>query len=114
VCGSLELPLANMYLRYHSVPRTSLLEQVEKCSARAYVFYVTLAHFIELNAGYSPIRDVQLAEWSKEAIARENQRKLAADGDDLVTKSEAGLLVSSRAHPGPVGRGGDNDKGASQ
>lgn len=103
-----------MYLRYHSVPRTSLLEQAEKSSVRAHVFCLTLAHFIELNAGCSPIRDVQLAEWSKEAIAREDQRKLAADGDDVVAKSETGLLVSSRAHPGPGRRVGDNDKGASQ
>jgi hypothetical protein len=55
--------------------RTSLLEQTEKNSARAYVFRLILAHFTELSAGYSPMWDVELAEWSKEAIAK-NQRKL--------------------------------------
>jgi hypothetical protein len=93
--------------------RTSLLEQTEKNSARAYGFCLILAHFTKLSAGYSPMWDVQLAEWSKEAIAK-NQRKLITDGDDVVAKSEAGLLVSSRAHIGLVGRVGDNNKGASK
>ncbi|OKO69174.1 hypothetical protein [Bradyrhizobium sp. AS23.2] len=90
--------------------RTSLLEQTEKNSARAYVFRLILAHFTELNAGYSAMWD---AEWSKEAIAK-NQRKLITDGDDVVAKRETSLLVSSRAHIGLVGRVGDNNKGASK
>jgi hypothetical protein len=42
--------------------------------------------------------DVQLAEWTKEAIAK-NQRKLVTDGDDIEAKSEAGLLVSPGGGP---------------
>jgi len=52
-----------------------------------------LADFKEISAGYSPMWDVQLAEWTKEAIET-NQRKLITDGDDVTAKSEAGLLVS--------------------
>jgi hypothetical protein len=52
-----------------------------------------LADFKEVSAGYSPMWDVQLAEWTKDAIER-NQRKLITDGGDLTAKSEAGLLVS--------------------
>jgi len=57
--------------------------------------------------------DVQLAKWSKEAIA-EKHRKLITDGDDVVAKSETGLLIRSRAHIGLVGSVGDKDKGASK
>ena len=52
-----------------------------------------LARFTELSAGYSPMWDVQLAEWTKEAVEN-NQRKLITDGNDIAAKSEAGLLVS--------------------
>jgi hypothetical protein len=52
-----------------------------------------LAHFTEISAGYSPMWDVRLAEWTKEAIAK-GQRKLMTDGDDLEAKSASGLLVS--------------------
>ena len=52
-----------------------------------------LAHFTEISAGYSPMWDVRPAEWTKEAIAKD-QRKLITDGDDLEAKSAAGLLVS--------------------
>lgn len=62
-----------------------------------------LAQFREISAGYSPMWDVQLAEWTKEAIEK-NQRKLVTDGDDLTAKSEAGLLVSPGG--GPVGTNG--------
>src|SRR5262249_56599017 len=51
-----------------------------------------LAHFTEISAGYSPMWDVQLAEWTKDAIEK-NQRKLITDGDDVAAKSETGLLV---------------------
>jgi hypothetical protein len=57
-----------------------------------------LAQFSELSAGYSPMWDVQLAEWSKEAIEK-NQRKLITDGDDVVAKSNTGLLVSPGGGP---------------
>jgi hypothetical protein len=57
-----------------------------------------LAEFSELSDGYSPMWDVQLAEWSKESIAN-NQRKLITDGDDIVAKSEGGLLVSPVGGP---------------
>jgi hypothetical protein len=99
-----------MYLKHCSVVmRTSLLEQTEKNSARAYGFRLILAHFTELSAGYSPMWDFQLAEWSKEAIAK-NQRKLITDGDDVLAKSEKGLLVSPRAHIDLVGRVGITTK----
>ena len=52
-----------------------------------------LANFKEISAGYSPMWDVQLAEWTKEAVEN-NQRKLITDGNDIAAKSEAGLLVS--------------------
>jgi hypothetical protein len=52
-----------------------------------------LAHFSEISAGYSPMWDVRLAEWTKEAIEK-GQRKLITDGDDLEAKSDSGLLVS--------------------
>ena len=42
--------------------------------------------------------DVQLAEWTKEAIEK-NQRKLITDGDDLAVMSEKGLLVSPGGGP---------------
>ena len=42
--------------------------------------------------------DVQLAEWTKEAIEK-NQRKLITDGDDVTVKSEKGLLVSPGGGP---------------
>ena len=57
-----------------------------------------LAHFKEISAGYSPMWDVQLAEWTKETIEK-NQRKLITDGDDITAKSEAGLLVSPVGGP---------------
>jgi hypothetical protein len=57
-----------------------------------------LAHFKEISAGYSPMWDVQLSEWTKEAIEN-NQRKLITDGDDIAAKSEAGLLVSPVGGP---------------
>jgi hypothetical protein len=57
-----------------------------------------LAHFTELSAGYSPMWDVQLAEWTKDAIEK-NQRRLITDGDDVAAKSETGLLVSPVGGP---------------
>jgi hypothetical protein len=57
-----------------------------------------LANFSEISPGYSPMWDVQLAEWTKEAIQK-NQRKLITDGGDVATKSEAGLLVSPGGGP---------------
>ena len=57
-----------------------------------------LANFKEISAGYSPMWDVQLAEWTKEAIEK-NQRKLITDGDDVTVKSKAGLLVSPGGGP---------------
>jgi hypothetical protein len=42
--------------------------------------------------------DVQLAEWTKEAIEK-NQRKLITDGDDVAVKSDTGLLVSPGGGP---------------
>src|SRR3954471_2052316 len=52
----------------------------------------------KFSPGYSPMWDVQLAEWTKEAIEK-NQRKLITDGDDITAKSEAGLLVSPVGGP---------------
>jgi hypothetical protein len=57
-----------------------------------------LARFTEISAGYSPMWDVQLAEWTKEAIEK-NQRQLITDGDDLIVKSQTGLLVSPGGGP---------------
>jgi hypothetical protein len=57
-----------------------------------------LANFKEISAGYSPMWDVQLAEWSKEAIET-SQRKLITDGDDVTAKSERGLLISPGGGP---------------
>jgi hypothetical protein len=57
-----------------------------------------LANFKEISAGYSPMWDVQLAEWSEVAIEK-NQRKLITDGDDVASKSEAGLLISPGGGP---------------
>jgi hypothetical protein len=57
-----------------------------------------LAHFKEISAGYSPMWDVRLAEWTKEAISKD-QRKLITDGDDLEAKSASGLLVSPAGGP---------------
>jgi len=57
-----------------------------------------LARFKEISAGYSPMWDVQLAEWTKEAIEK-NQRKLITDGDDVTVKSQTGLLVSPGGGP---------------
>ncbi|MBR0914936.1 hypothetical protein JQ589_34075 [Bradyrhizobium japonicum] len=57
-----------------------------------------LAHFTEISAGYSPMWDVRLAEWTKEAISKD-QRKLITDGDDLEAKSASGLLVSPAGGP---------------
>lgn len=57
-----------------------------------------LAHFTEISAGYSPMWDVRLAEWTKEAISKD-QRKLITDGDDLEAKSASGLLVSPVGGP---------------
>ena len=57
-----------------------------------------LAQFREISAGYSPMWDVQLAEWTKEAIEK-NQRKLITDGEDVTAKSETGLLVSPGGGP---------------
>src|SRR4029450_13923333 len=52
-----------------------------------------LEKFKEISLGYSPMWDVQLAEWTKEAIEK-NQRKLITDGDDVIVTSKAGLLGS--------------------
>jgi hypothetical protein len=57
-----------------------------------------LAHFKEISAGYSPMWDVRLAEWTQEAISKD-QRKLITDGDDLEAKSASGLLVSPAGGP---------------
>ncbi|MGK7062826.1 DUF7482 domain-containing protein [Bradyrhizobium sp. 1050_B9_N1_2] len=57
-----------------------------------------LAHFTEISAGYSPMWDVRLAEWTQEAISKD-QRKLITDGDDLEAKSALGLLVSPAGGP---------------
>ena len=57
-----------------------------------------LAQFKEISAGYSPMWDVQLAKWTKEAIEN-NHRKLITDGDEISVKSEAGLLVSPGGGP---------------
>ena len=57
-----------------------------------------LANFKEISAGYSPMWDVQLAEWTKEAIEK-NQRKRITDGDDVAANSETGLLVSPGGGP---------------
>ncbi|OSJ32587.1 hypothetical protein BSZ19_18305 [Bradyrhizobium japonicum] len=57
-----------------------------------------LAHFKEISAGYSPMWDVQLAQWSKETIEK-NQRRLITDGDDITAKSQAGVLVSPIGGP---------------
>ena len=57
-----------------------------------------LANFKEISAGYSPMWDVQLAEWTKETVEN-NQRKLITAGNDIVEKSEAGLLVSPAGGP---------------
>ena len=57
-----------------------------------------IAHFTEISAGYSPMWDVRLAEWTKEAISKD-QRKLITDGDDLEAKSASGLLVSPAGGP---------------
>jgi hypothetical protein len=57
-----------------------------------------LAQFKEISAGYSPMWDVRLAEWTREAIAK-NQQSLITDGDDLEAKSEAGVLVSPGGGP---------------
>ena len=57
-----------------------------------------LADFKEISPGYSPMWDVQLAEWTQETI-KKKQRKLITDGDDLLAKSEAGLLVSPGGGP---------------
>jgi hypothetical protein len=57
-----------------------------------------LADFTEISPGYSPMWDVQLAEWTKEAIEKK-QRKLITDGNDLIAKSETGLLVSPGGGP---------------
>jgi hypothetical protein len=57
-----------------------------------------LANFKEISAGYSPMWDVQLAEWTKEAIEK-NQRKLITDGEDVIANSDRGLLVSPGGGP---------------
>lgn len=57
-----------------------------------------IAHFAEISAGYSPMWDVRLAEWTKEAISKD-QRKLITDGDDLEAKSASGSLVSPAGGP---------------
>lgn len=57
-----------------------------------------IAHFTEISAGYSPMWDVRLAEWTKEAISKD-QRKLITDGNDLEAKSASGLLVSPAGGP---------------
>ena len=57
-----------------------------------------LANFKEISAGYSPMWDVQLAVWTKEAV-EQNRRKLVTDGDDVSAMSEAGLLVSPVGGP---------------
>jgi hypothetical protein len=57
-----------------------------------------LEKFKEISLGYSPMWDVQPAEWTKEAIEK-NQRELITDGDDLTAKSKTGLLVSPGGGP---------------
>ena len=57
-----------------------------------------LADFKEVSAGYSPMWDVQLAVWTKEAIER-NQRKLITNGEDITANSGRGLLVSPGGGP---------------
>ena len=57
-----------------------------------------LAHFTEISAGYSPMWDVRLAVWTKDAIAK-GQRTIIKDGDDLEEKSASGLLVSPAGGP---------------
>ena len=57
-----------------------------------------LAQFREISVGYSPMWDVQLAEWTKEAIEK-NQQKLITDGDEVTVKRETGLLVSPGGGP---------------
>jgi hypothetical protein len=57
-----------------------------------------LANFSDISAGYSPMWDVRLAAWTKDAIAK-GQRTIITDGDDLEAKSESGLLVSPAGGP---------------
>jgi hypothetical protein len=57
-----------------------------------------LAQFKEISAGYSPMWDVQLAEWTEQAIEA-NQRTLITDGDDVKVKSDKGLLISPGGGP---------------
>jgi hypothetical protein len=57
-----------------------------------------LAHFSQISAGYSPMWDVRLAVWTKDAIAK-GQRTIITDGDDLEAKSQSGLLVSPAGGP---------------
>ncbi|MEY9161602.1 hypothetical protein ABIG04_009976 [Bradyrhizobium japonicum] len=80
--------------------RTSLWKQTEKNSAREYLFPLCsiLAHFTELRADCSPMWDVQLDEWPKRLSQRLN--KLNTGRDDVVAKSETGLLASSHPYIG--------------
>jgi hypothetical protein len=57
-----------------------------------------LAHFSDISSGYSPMWDVRLAVWTKDAIEK-GQRTILTDGDDLEGKSESGLLVSPAGGP---------------
>jgi len=57
-----------------------------------------LAHFSDISAGYSPMWDVRLAVWTKDAIEK-GQRTIITDGDDLEGKSDSGLLVSPAGGP---------------
>jgi len=57
-----------------------------------------LAHFTDISAGYSPMWDVRLAEWTKDAIAK-GQRKLITDSDHLEANSDSGLLVNPAVGP---------------
>lgn len=57
-----------------------------------------IENFAEISPGYSPMWDVQLAEWTKDAIAK-GQQKLITDGADLGAKSDSGLLVSPAGGP---------------
>lgn len=57
-----------------------------------------LAHFSEISAGYSPMWDVRLAQWTDDAI-KSGKRKLLTDGDDLEAQSDLGLLTSPAGGP---------------
>lgn len=80
--------------------RTSLLEQTEKNSARE--------HFSALSLRISPssvliVHRCGMFSWtSTQRGYRKDSTKLITDGDDVVAKSETGLLASSHPHIGLV------------